>query len=136
MESSFQELSVKIKNKSQLYDVLAKIYYLPDFGSRAVTKDYLMKHIYAQPQIFMLNRKQVIQHHFRYYKFSALELLEILEEMLRQKGKKPTGLNPTCLPNIEWLMNAILALDISEPYELLQPKKEEKISYKLEVSQE
>ena len=136
MQSSCQELSVKVKNKSQLYDILSKIYYLPDLSSRAATKEYFLKYVYKEPQIFMLKRKEITQHHFRYYKFNALELLEILNKMLKEKNLKPSGLDGSALPNIDWLMNAIVSLDGSDPHELLQPKKEEKTSYQIEVSDE
>lgn len=136
MKSSYQELAIKIKNKAQLYDVLAKIYYLPDQTCRAITKDYLLNYVQKDPQILMVPRKTLIHHHFRFQKYSAPELLELLDKLLKSKGLKPSGLNMTTIPNVEWLMNTIMHVDPSDPYELLTTKKEEKIQYTIEVSQE
>ena len=136
METNYQELSIKIKNKAQFYDILSKIFYLPNFNSRAITKDYLYKYLPKEPQIFTIKRLGLTQHHFRFNRYCALELLEILNKMLKDKGKPPSGIEANALPNVEWLMNAILYLDNTDPFELLQAKKEEKVEYKLEVSQE
>ncbi len=132
MQSSCKELSIKIKNKSQLYDVLSKVYYLPELSSRAATTDYLRKYTDKEPQILMLKRKEITRHHYRY----ALELLELLENMLKIEKKYRTGIEAHALPNIDWLMDAILHLDPSDPHQLLQPKKEEMTTYQLEVNEE
>jgi len=83
--------------------------------------------VLPEPHIFTVKRAGITQHHFRYHKYCALELLEILNRMLKEKGKKPSGIDGNALPNVEWLMNAIIYLDNSDPYELLQTKKEEKV---------
>ena len=86
--------------------------------------------------IFAMKKKKVIHYHFPYRKYNALELLEILEEMLKAKQLKPTGLDISCVPDLDWMRNAILHLDPNDPHELLTKKQLEKETFTIQVNQE
>ena len=80
-----------------LYSVLAKVYYMPDYKSKACTKDYLLKYCFASKQIFVMKKDDITHHHFRYRKHASLELLELLENKLKEKSRPPTGLDVSTL---------------------------------------
>lgn len=131
-----KELSITIKAKDQLYDVLSKRYYLPDRNSKASNKEYLIKYTLSPIPIFVMEKDKVTHHNYRYRKYNSYELLELLENSLKKKKKLPTGLTLHTIPNVEWLKNAILSLEPEDPFELLAPKKEEKATYQIQVNEE
>jgi len=46
-----------------------------------------------------------------------------MEDKLKSLGQKPTGLDAACLPNQDWLRNALLHLDPKDPYNLFKREK-------------
>ena len=136
MQTSSDILAIKIKTKQQLYNVLAKIYYLPVYNSKAVTKDYLLRYVQKDITIFKMDRKKVSQYHYRRRAHSSMELLEILEKILRDKAMHPTGINADDMPDQQWLCDAIISLDENDPNCILTGKKEDKLTYSMEISEE
>ena len=136
METNSRVLVDKIKNKEQLYGILSKTYYLPDFNSKAVTKAYLVNYVLKEIPIWTMKKQMTVHHYYRYRKYNSLELLEILEKMLKERKLPPTGLDIKTLPDQEWLSNAILHLDPKDPHQLIRTKQEEKTDYTLEVNSE
>ena len=126
MELTYKEVTSTIKSKTQLYNILSTLYYLPDPSSKAVTRDYLLNYTYEPIPIFVMKKQEIIHHHYPYRKYSSAELLEILEDLLKSQKKNPTGLSIMNLPDQDWLRNAILHLDPKDPYHIL--KKEKAIS--------
>jgi len=136
MEITLSEAAKSIKTKGHFYNILSRLYYLPDFSSKAITKDYLLKYTFEPIPIFVMKKETVIHHHFEFRKYSSLELLELLEELLRANNKKPTGLSIFNLPDQEWLKNAILNVDSSDPYELLKKKGGDEDNFTIQVNEE
>ncbi len=136
MQISINEASQYAKKKGQMYNLLANLYYLPDYNSKAITKEYLFQYVLSPLGIFVMKKEHVIHHHYAYRKYSSNELLEILEQLLKTKGKNPTGLTINTLPDQDWLRNAILHVDPDDPYFLLKKKVEEDEKYTIEVNEE
>jgi hypothetical protein len=86
--------------------------------------------------VFTVKKEDVIHHNYRYRKYSSLELLEILEGMLKEIKISSTGLDLYTLPDREWLQNCILYLNPSDPYELLEPKSQSNPYYTLKINEE
>ncbi len=136
MEITYQEIKKSVKNKQQMYGILAKEYYLPDFNSKAISNDYMLQYTYAQIPIFVMKKKFVIHHHFPYRKFTVAELLEKLEELLKSRQYPPTGLDIISLPDREWVLNAILHVDPQDTLQLLKNVKTEDVNLSFAVNEE
>ena len=136
MEINSYEASKIIKNKKHFYDLLAEAYYLPTYTSKAITKEYLFMYSMSPIPIYVAKKTEVVHHHYTDRKFTSIELLEKLEELLKSKKLNPTGLNMLTLPDQEWLCNIILTIDPEDPYGLLQRKISEQNSFTLKVNEE
>ncbi len=136
MEISSQEVVNHARKKFQLYNVLSKLYYLPEFNSKAVTREYLIYYTVPLIPIFVMKKEEVTRHHFPFRKHTSAELLEFLDKILSQQNLPPTGLTVLSLPDQEWLRNAILHVDPSDPYKLLATNKEKEEPFTLEVNEE
>ncbi len=130
------DVNSKIKTKLQLYNILSKKYYLPKLSSKAITKRYLMKYTENPIPVYTICREGMIGHNFRINKYDGLVLLEKLEQLLEAKRMKSTGMDLLTVPDKEWMMNAILNLDPSDPYGLLDPAKNFRPSFEIEVNSE
>ena len=69
-------------------------------------------------------------------KSSSLEILEILEKMLKESSLKSSGLNSLTLPDRGWLQNCILTLDPSDPYKILDFKPDSKQTFIYKINEE
>ncbi len=136
MKISINDASKFAKKKSQMYNLLANLYYLPDFNSKAITCDYLRQYAFSPIPIFVMKKDHVIHHHYPFRNYSSHRLLEILEELLKSKGKQPTGMTIETLPDQGWLRNAILHVDPEDHYFLLKKKVDEEEQYTIEVNEE
>ena len=86
--------------------------------------------------IFTIKRDSIIQHNFRYKKFSSCELLKFVEDILKSKGQFSTGLGPFNLPDQDWLRNVLLHLEPSDPHGVLDPAPNHELVYNIEVNSE
>ncbi len=86
--------------------------------------------------VYTICREGMIRHNFRINKYDGLVLLEKMELLLEAKRLKPTGMDLLTVPDKEWMMNAILNLDPSDPYGLLDPAKNFRPSFEIEVNSE
>ncbi len=76
MSLTSKELATKVKTKEHLYGILAQSFYLPKIDSKAVTKDYLSKHILKDLPIFTIKKVEAIHHYFRFRKYNSSDLFE------------------------------------------------------------
>ena len=136
MNVSRKKLSLVIKNVNDLYDMLSKKYYLPAINCRCVTKDYLLELKKEPITIFFMKNEEIKRKHIRNTRLTCMELLEILENLLREKNKNPTGFLPDQPPNKRWLIDAILLLQPDDPYNFLGPDIQEELDYEIEVNSE
>ena len=136
MQTSSSELSTKIKTKFQLYGILSKSYYLPEFKSRSINRGYLIKYCLINIPIFSIKKEEIVHHNFRYRKLNSVELLDLLEKALASKNLKPTCFDMYNLPDQVWMKNILLHLDKNDPHSLLSPAPLEENNFKLEVSTE
>ena len=121
MQISTSELGLKIKSSLQLYNILAKAYYLPEYTSKAITREYLLRYCAKEQTIFTVKKDSIVRHHFRYRKFSSIELLKLVEYTLKTQKKPSIGLDLLNLPDQDWLRNILLHLDKEDPHGLLDP---------------
>ena len=136
MQTTSTEIATVIKNKTHLYNVLAKSYYLPNIQSKAITKEYLQLYCLEHITIFTVKREEIVPYHYRQRRYSSMELLDILEGMLKESSLKSTGLGLFTLPDREWMQNCILFLNPSDPFNLLDSKLEAMPSYTLKINEE
>jgi hypothetical protein len=130
----YMDLNQFTKTKRQLYDILAKQYYLPDFATKAITREYLIHYVEKDIRIFTTANKTTTRHHIRFRKFNNMELLDMLEEILKNQKLLKTGLTESTLPDKSWLVNAILSLDPVDSKGLLGPKRPHNMEFKLEIN--
>ena len=91
---------------------------------------------FSSNSYFLHEKKTAIHHHFTYRKHTSQELLEKLEDMLKEKKMQPTGLDVLTMPDRAWIQNAILNVDPTDPLGLLESHIQQKQSYKLQVNEE
>ncbi len=121
-----ETIEAKIKTKSHLYNILSRIYYLPAYSSKAITKDYLLKYTQKEIPIFYMKREGMSRHNFQVKKYNSSELLDMLDDLLKN-GKKPsTGLSSLTIPDQEWLLNAILNVDPTDKFGLFDSVKDKR----------
>ena len=105
------ELASKAPNRRKLYDILQKVYDLPNYGT-AVTTDYL-KDIMKENSVFLkVKRDQThtIPKGTR-RNFNSIDTLHWLVKVLREKGKPECGFTSWVIPNIEWMLRMIIWAD-------------------------
>jgi len=102
-----ETLNEKVGGKQNLYQILSSDYYLPKFDSHACTVNYLTKYTQNPIPIYVceLEGTKIFQRRWKHN--NAEELLDKLEQLLRQKGKKPTGMDRLTLPNLDWLCTVL-----------------------------
>jgi len=83
-----------------------------------------------------MKNEEIKRKHIRNTRLTCMELLEILENLLREKNKNPTGFLPDQPPNKRWLIDAILLLQPDDPYNFLGPDIQEELDYEIEVNSE
>lgn len=96
-------LNRKVGSKRNLYQMLSQTYVLPDYTSHACTVDYLLQYTKEIIPIYTCEIAGTEIFNPRYKTKNALELLELLEELLAKNGKSPTGMNALKLPDVKWL---------------------------------
>ena len=97
--------------KFQLYGILFKSFYLPDFKSKAINRDYLIKYCLKNIPLFSIKKEEIMHHNFRYRKLNSVELLDFLEKALASKNLKPTGFDMFNLPDQIWIKHILLHID-------------------------
>ena len=136
MQANSTDLGVKVKSMLQLYNILAKDYYLPDFSSKAITKDYLLKYCAQTISIFTIKKVEVIHHNYRIRKYSSIELFKLLQDTLKTKDLPNVGLEIPNIPDQGWLKNVLLFLDKEDPHGLLDSAPVDNLSFHVNVNQE
>ncbi len=104
---SLDAIHSRISSREKLHELLSQEYVLPTVNSHACTLQYLLKYsqnpipIYTCPiegtKIFKRRRKNK----------NCMEMLADFEKLLEKKNLPPTGMNPTKLPDVDWLCTVI-----------------------------
>lgn len=95
------EIAQKAPNRRKLYDILQKVYDLPNFGP-AVTTDYLREIMKKVSRFVKVKREKTytIPRGTR-RNYNSIETLHMLIKTLRNNGKKECGFTTYSPPNIE-----------------------------------
>lgn len=122
-------LSSLFKSRQHAYNFLSQIYILPEFESKAITKDYLISYFKDPCPIFRLARDQFHPHFIVTRHVTAAEILNVIEKELKKTNKRPTGLSEDKLPDFQWLVEVYFHLCPLDEHKLF-PKtiKQEKIT--------
>ncbi len=73
-----------------------------------------------------MKREGMSRHNFQVKKYNSSELLDMLDDLLKN-GKKPsTGLSSLTIPDQEWLLNAILNVDPTDKFGLFDSVKDKR----------
>ena len=106
---TLKEFYNKVRNIEGFYSTLGfNGYYLPNEKSKCISGEYLWK--VMNGHVFALKRSEM-KEGFATKRLVKEELLELLEKVLQENGKLPTGLKNNQLPNKEWLINCIFTID-------------------------
>ena len=95
------EVAQKAPNRRKLYDILQKVYDLPNFGP-AVTTEYLREIMRKNSSFLKVKREQThtIPKGTR-RNYNSIETLHMLIKTLKNKGKKECGFTTYSAPNLE-----------------------------------
>ena len=91
-------------NRKESYKIISRIYRLPDYTSKAITKNYLKNLIIEPCPVFRIEHKDFHPPFVPSKHVTALEILEAIELLLKQKKYPPTGFDYLTLPDIPWLI--------------------------------
>ena len=95
------EITSKAPNRRKLYDILQKVYDLPNFGP-ATTTEYLREIMLEQSRFVKVKREET----FTIPKgtsrnYNVIETLFWLIKVLKEKNKKESGFTSYAPPNLE-----------------------------------
>ena len=110
---TIQELRERLRGKKDIYRALSKKFYLPDFGSKALTDEYLAKYLVAGPSILKLERSKM---NFIVLpklpgKVNIDNMITKFGDYLRSKHLPQLGFEEGYNPDLEWLLRAVTYLD-------------------------
>jgi hypothetical protein len=121
------ELNKRLGNKHEAYADASKLYYLPDFTSKAINVEFLKQIFYldeSNPSIFAIPREKLILHDLPPLRveLSVMRLLEKLEDILDELEMPSTGMSISSLPNEEWILRAIMFVDPDNKFQVFGKK--------------
>ena len=124
------EVAQKAPNRRKLYDILQKVYDLPNYGP-ALTMDYLKEQIKPNSRFLKVNRDDthtIPKGTKRNY--NSIETLHLLVKTLDKKGKKECGFTSYAVPNLEWMLRMIIWADPEQKLAIFKKTIENKNDYR------
>jgi len=120
----------KAPNRRKLYDILQKVYDLPNFGPM-VTTDYLREIMQEDSMYLKVKREATytIPKGTR-RNFHSIETLHWLIKVLEQKGKKECGFTSYSPPNLEWMLRMLIWADPTQKDVIFKKSVEERADYR------
>jgi len=115
---TLQNLKSKIKTKDHLYGFLSQIYRLPSLTCKGVTVNYLKAYLELSCPVFRIYRKDFHPPYVAVKHFTISEIFLHVEELLKMKKEKPTGMTLTNLPDMEWILGVYHFLSPSDEMNL------------------
>lgn len=109
------QLNSKVKSRHHLYSLLSRKYKLPAFTSKAINTAYLYACCVSPCPIFRIRNEDYHPHFVVTKHVNAKEILDTIEELLREKHLPVSGFDAERLPDLDWLINV---------YFFLSPKDE------------
>ena len=127
IQFSISQLNSIFNTRFQLYKACNIVYFLPEWGCKAIDMEYL-ENIQSldpnHPKILAIERtsmnNEVVD--TRNKQYDALGLLNTLEELCKEKHLPPTGFTSLILPNVEWLLKVIKHIDPEDEYNVFARK--------------
>ena len=110
---NLKEISQKAPTRKKLYNIIQKVYDLPNFGP-CVSQEYLAELI--KPECKFLKVLRTETHTIptgNRRNWSSLSAFNLLVETLEAKRKKPCGFTHFSMPNIDWMLRIIIWADPS-----------------------
>ena len=127
------EITSKAPNRRKLYDILQKVYDLPNFGP-ATTTEYLREIMLEESRFIKVKREDTFtipkgtrRNH------NVIETLLWLVRVLKDKDKKECGFTSYSPPNIEWMLRIIIWADPDKKNEIFKRTTEDKQDKKLNL---
>jgi len=111
-------LNSKVKSRNHLYSLLSQKFKLPAFTSKAINAAYLHTCCLYPCPVFRIKNEGYHPHYIVTKHVNAKEILETIEELLKEKNLPPTGFDAEKLPDLDWLINV---------YFFLAPKDERRL---------
>lgn len=120
------EITSKAPNRRKLYDILQKVYDLPNFGP-ATTTEYLREIMVEESRFLKVKREDT----FTIPKgtrrnYNVIETLHQLIKTLKDKNKKECGFTSYSPPNIEWMLRMIIWANPDKKEEIFKRSTENK----------
>jgi hypothetical protein len=110
------ELNSKIGTRSDLYALLSSTYLLPDISCHCLSKVLLLQYSMENCPYTKFERNKVPSRYVEVRLHSASELTDILNKILKDIGKNPSGFSSVDPPNLQWLYDVISYLDPKGKY--------------------
>lgn len=131
MKNSKQKVNLHCGTRLSCFNVARQKWFLPDFNCSCMSKLYLETLIFKKCPFFRVNVKDVHPVYVPLRRKSASELLELIEDILKERNLQPTGFSIDSPPNISWLESVLAYLDANNDYfhpeRLVEEEKEEEM---------
>lgn len=124
MDINLAQLNGIFGNRSDAYNFVSFVYYLPPFEYKGLTKEYLEELVKEPCPYFKIEKEKIHPQHVHYRKHTASFLLSHLEDFLFSANFKPTGFLTSDPPPLQWLYDVILSLEPEDILGLLSPQRE------------
>ena len=124
------EVAQKAPNRRKLYDILQKVYDLPNFGPM-ITTDYL-REIMKEESLFLKVKRDethTIPKGTR-RNYNSIETLHWLMLVLKEKKQKECGFTSYSIPNVEWMLRMIIWADETQKSVIFKKSVEDKADYR------
>jgi len=120
------EVAQKAPNRRKLYDILQKVYDLPNYGPM-ITTDYLREIMKAESKYLKVKREEThtvpkgVKRNF-----GSIDTLHRLINTLKEKKEKECGFTSYCPPNLEWMLRIIIWADPTQKTIIFKKSVEDK----------
>ena len=111
---NLKELSSKASTRKKLYQIIQKVYDLPNFGP-VISQEYLSELIKPECKYLKVLRSEthtIPKGEKR--NWNSIDAFNLLVKTLQEKGKKPCGFTHFSRPNIEWMLRILIWADPSQ----------------------
>ena len=110
------DFNSKIGSRADIYKLLSSTYLLPDYSCHCLSKILLLEFSMENCPYFKFERNKVPSRFVERRLHSASELTDVLNKVLKDSGRNPSGFTPLDPPNLQWLYDVISYLDLEGKY--------------------
>ena len=125
---ALKDINEILQSKKRIHGMLSSDFVLPEVTCHACTIEYLIKYSLNPIPIFTCPVEGTLIFKHRYKWHNAVQLLDILEDLLKAKDLPPTGMDPLHLPNVDWLCTILHRIDLKDELNLFSEISESQVN--------